>query len=199
VTSRNPNWLEAVPLDVFTPEAAVEFLCDTAARRSETDRAEAAILAEKLGRLPLALAHAASKCRGNRRITFGEYSRRFTGFWKDRPDPRSVHGRSYPTSVFATFTMALDDIVAGSVEGEDRRDPCPEAETVLGVLSLLAPEQIPEFLLTPLWDPSGKHAVMSQDRFDKALEELHAAGLIAWGEFEDGSQHFGVHRIVQEV
>jgi hypothetical protein len=33
-----------VPLDVFTPEAAIAFLCDTANRKQTSDREEAALL-----------------------------------------------------------------------------------------------------------------------------------------------------------
>ena len=85
VTSRNPAWDAAVPLDVLSPEAAVAFLCDAAGRRSERDRAEAGALAEQLGRLPLPLAHAAGKCPGDRRISFADYGRRLAEFWAERP------------------------------------------------------------------------------------------------------------------
>ncbi len=194
VTSRNPNWDAAMPLDVFTPLAAVDFLCETAGRRQEKDREEAAALAAQLGYLPLALAHAASKCQGNRRIGFAAYGRRLAEFWAERPGERDKHGR-YGNSVFGTFTLALDDIVRGGPQGDP--PPCPEAETVLGVLAHLAPEQIPEHLLTPLYEDDG--AVMSEAAIDRALEELAAAGLVTWGEFEDGAPHLGVHRLVQEI
>jgi tetratricopeptide (TPR) repeat protein len=194
VTSRNPAWDAAVPLDVLTREAAVELLCDTAGRRSEKDREEAAALAEQLGRLPLALAHAASKCRGSRRISFADYGRRLAEFWADKPGERAAHGR-YPRSVHATFTLALDEIVAGGPAGDPA--PCPEAETVIGVLAQLAPEEVPDFLLKPLYD--GGSAVLTEAALDRALEELAAAGLVRWGEFQDGALHLGVHRLVQEI
>jgi hypothetical protein len=139
VTSRNPAGDAAVPLDVLTPEAAVRLLCDTAGRKSDRDREEAAALAEQLGRLPLALAHAASKCRGNRRISFADYGRRLGEFWAERPNGRATHGE-YPRSVYATFTLALDEIVKGGPAGDP--PPCPEAEMVIGVLAHLAPEEV---------------------------------------------------------
>ena len=141
VTSRNPNWDAAVPLDVFSPEAAVTFLCETAGRSRDKDRAEAAALAEQLGFLPLALAHAASMCRGNGRIGFADYARRISEFWTDHPDGRATHGH-YGRSVYATFTLALEDILKGGPSGDPA--PCPEAETVMGVLAHLDPEQIPD-------------------------------------------------------
>src|SRR5262245_16776635 len=124
VTSRNPEWDAAAPLDVFTPEAAVEFLCDTANRRQPRDREEASPLAEQLGRLPLALAHAANKCRVSPHISFADYGRRLVELWAQKPDACTTHGR-YLLSVHATFSIALDAIVAGGTEGE--LPPCPEA------------------------------------------------------------------------
>ncbi len=197
VTSRNPNWTAAVELDVFTPEAAVDFLCETAGRGQPSDREDAAALAAQLGYLPLALAHAGSHCqiRLNPRITFAAYSRRLTEFWDEKPDAAdSVHGR-YATSVLATFSLALDDIVAGRPDGDPA--PCPEAETVMGVLAHLAPEQVPEFLLRPLF--AGAHAVMPEAAFDRALKALAAGALATWGAFEDGAPHLSVHRLVQEI
>jgi hypothetical protein len=97
-------------LDVFTPEAAVAFLCETAGRVQDKDKAETSALAAQLGYLPLALAHAASMCRGNKRITFADYARRLTEFWTEHPDGRATHGK-YGRSVYANFTLALDDIL----------------------------------------------------------------------------------------
>ena len=196
VTSRNPAWDAAVPLAPMRPEAAVDFLCATARRNRPEDRAEAAALAADLGYLPLALAHAASKCHvaSNRRLGFAAYGGRLAEFWDSRPDARSPQGR-YPRSVYATFTLALDEIVAGGVDGAP--PPCPEAETVLGVLAHLEAQQIPEFMLVPLWQGDG--APMAEAALDRALEGLAAAGLVTWGEFEDGAPHLGVHRLVQEI
>lgn len=194
VTSRNSQWDAAVPLDVLTPEAAVEFLCHAADRRQPQDCGEAAVVAEQLGRLPLALAHAASKCRVSRHISFADYGRRLAELWAYKPDACVTHSRAL-LSVHATFSIALDAIVAGDAEGE--LPPCPEAETVIGVLAHLAPDQVPEVLLAPL--SAGDGAAMSAAALDRALAELAATGLVAWGEFEDGAPHLNVHRLVQEI
>jgi tetratricopeptide (TPR) repeat protein len=194
VTSRNPEWDGAVPVDVLTREAAVAFLCDTADRRQRQDCEEAAALAEQLAYLPLALAQAASKCRVSPGISFADYGRRVTEIWAHKPDACITHGRYLP-SVHATFSIALDAIVAGGAEGE--LPPCPEAETVIGVLAHLEPDRVPELLLAPLC--AGDDAAMSAAALDRALAQLAASGLIAWGEFEDGSPHLNVHRLVQEI
>jgi tetratricopeptide (TPR) repeat protein len=194
VTSRYPEWDAEVPLDVFTPEAAVEFLCGTTNRRQPQDREAAAALAEPLGRLPLALAHAASKCRVSSHISLADYRRRLSELWAHKPDACVTHSRCL-LSVHATVSVALDAIVAGGAE--DEPPPCPEAETVIGVLAHLAPDQVPEFLLAPLY--TGDGAVMSAAAFERALAELAATGLVDWGEFEDGAPHVNVHRLVQEI
>jgi tetratricopeptide (TPR) repeat protein len=194
VTSRNPGWEAAVSLDVLTPKAAVEFLCDTANRRQLQDRKEAAALAEQLGCLPLALAHAASKCHVSPDISFADYGRRLTEIWAHESDACVTHSR-HLLSVHATFSIALDAIVAGGAEGAP--PPCPEAETVIGVLAHLAPDQVPEFLLAPLY--AGDGAAMSATAFERALAELAATALVDWGEFEDGAPHLNAHRLVQEI
>ena len=64
ITSRWPDWqdhAEAFEVDIFPPEIAVDFLMKKAAH---PDRDAAARLAEALGRLPLALAHARALLRG---------------------------------------------------------------------------------------------------------------------------------------
>ena len=118
-----------MPIGVFESEAAIDFLCATAARKGDKDREEAATLAEQLGRLPLALAHAASKCRGARRISFADYGRRLEEFWREHPNKRAAHG-GYGSSVYATFSIALEDILTG--DPNEGRPACPEAEEVAG-------------------------------------------------------------------
>ena len=73
--------------------------------------------------------------------------------------------------------LAMDQTLAGGANGEPA--PCPEAETVMGVLAHLAPERVPEFMLVPLYE--GQHAVISEAGFDRALEGLAAAGLVHLG------------------
>jgi tetratricopeptide (TPR) repeat protein len=179
---------------VFTPEAAVEFLCDTTNRRQPQDCEAALALAEQLGRLPLALGHAASKCRVSPHISFADYGRRLSELSAHKPDACVTHSRCL-LSVHATVSLALDAIVTGGAE--DEPPPCPEAETVMGVLAQLAPDQVPEHLLGPLY--AGDGAAMSAAAFERALTELAATGLVDWGEFEDGAPHVNVHRLVQEI
>ena len=68
ITTRWSQWDDiAGKIDVGTldREAAIDFLCERAHRPN--DREEAALLADDLGCLPLALDHAGSYCRGGRR------------------------------------------------------------------------------------------------------------------------------------
>jgi hypothetical protein len=63
ITSRFSDWsgwADEVPLDVLPIQEAITFLQDRAGR---CDEAGARTLAEALGRLPLALDHAAATCK----------------------------------------------------------------------------------------------------------------------------------------
>ena len=40
---------------------------------------------------------------------------------------------------------------------------------------------------------------MSEKALDRSLQELAAAGLLTFGEFEDGAPHLNVHRLVQDI
>ena len=194
VTSRYPNWgAVSMPVDVFSPEAAVEFLCTTTLRHRDQDRTEAHALAETLGYLPLALAHAAVKCSANRRITFAGYGRRLTEFWDSHPAAHQEHS-GYGQSVYATFNVALDDVIRGWSDG--LHVPCPQAETLMGVLAYFAPEEIPASLLASLFCDEGP---MMETELDEGLEALALASLLRWGEFDDGTLHVGIHGLVQDV
>ena len=126
ITSRWPRWqghAEALAVDVFPPEVGVEFLVEGAAY---PDRDAAARLAEALGYLPLALAHARAYCAASN-LPFDRYRARIAERIKDLPD-----GADYPASVFATFSLAMDKAAA-----------CPETETLMGIAAFLAPDRIP--------------------------------------------------------
>ena len=58
ITSRWRDWTgeaDALDVDVFPPDVALDYLCETAGRSQPQDREDAAALAKELGYLPLAL------------------------------------------------------------------------------------------------------------------------------------------------
>jgi hypothetical protein len=112
ITSRFSDWSELaaeVALDVLPLEKAVAFL------QSRTGRSDAEgekTLAEALGRLPLALDHAAAYCKRTQ-MQFAEYAKKAASLIDIAP-----RGVGYLRSVGATFDLAISEAVA----------QCPSAE-----------------------------------------------------------------------
>ena len=127
ITSRFSDWrgwADEVSLDVLPIAEAVAFLMDRAGR---SDEAGARTLAEALGRLPLALDHAAATCKRTQ-MSFAAYAAKASSLIAAAP-----RGAPYPRSVAATFDLAIDDAVA----------QCPTAEDLIAFLAFCAPERIP--------------------------------------------------------
>src|SRR5262249_49523729 len=101
ITSRFSDWGELadeVALDVLPLDEAVALLESRAGRR---DAAGASTLAEALGRLPLALDHAAAYCKRTQ-MQFGDYATKASRLINDAP-----RGAGYPRSIAATFDLAI--------------------------------------------------------------------------------------------
>jgi hypothetical protein len=84
-------------------EEAVAFL---QGRTGRSDAAGAETLAEALGRLPLALDHAAAYCKRTQ-MQFGDYAKKASSLIDAAP-----RGAGYPRSVAATFNLAITEAVA---------------------------------------------------------------------------------------
>jgi hypothetical protein len=127
ITSRWPRWqghAEALAVDVFPPEVAIDFLMYGTA---DPDRNAAARLAEALGYLPLALAHALAYC-SECNVGFDDYRQRIAERLGDDDNP-----------VVATFGLAMERLTASR----------PEAETLMEIAAFLAPDRIPLAIITP--------------------------------------------------
>ena len=131
VTSRWQDWhkkARELPLNVFSEEAALEFLMAQArgaAERPEETRAAAAQLAQDLGCLPLALAIARAHA-WSMGWTFAQYRNHLAQMLeRDR-----TKGVDYPRSIAATFALAI----------EKAKATAPEAERLLAIAAYLAPD-----------------------------------------------------------
>jgi TIR domain-containing protein/NB-ARC domain-containing protein len=130
ITSRFSDWselAEEVPLDVLPLEEAVAFL----QVRTGRGYAGAQTLAEVLGRLPLALDHAAAYCKRTQ-MRFADYAEKASTLIDAAP-----RGVGYLRSVAATFDLAITEAVA----------QCPAAEPLMAYLAQCAPERIPMTLV----------------------------------------------------
>ncbi len=175
ITSRFSDWsgwADEVSLDVLPIAEAVAFLKDRAAR---SDEAGARTLAEALGRLPLALDHAAATCKRTQ-TSFAEYATKASDLIAAAP-----RGAPYPRSVAATFDLAIDDAVA----------QCPAAEALMAFLAYCAPERIPLTLV--------EGAIDDETERTPALSALAELSLVKHDPFEDGAPAVTVHRLVQAV
>jgi tetratricopeptide (TPR) repeat protein len=174
ITSRFSDWSELadeVALDVLPLEEAVALL------RSRTARgfAGAQTLAEVLGRLPLALDHAAAYCKRTQ-MRFADYATKASSLIDAAP--RSV---GYPRSVAATFDLAITEAVA----------QCPAAEPLMAYLAQCAHERIPMTLV--------EGAVEDEVKCMEALAAIAEVSLVKHDPFEDGTPAVTVHRLVQAV
>jgi tetratricopeptide (TPR) repeat protein len=174
ITSRFSDWSEVadeVALDGLPLEEAVALL------RSRTGRgyAGAQTLAEVLGRLPLALDHAAAYCKRTQ-MRFADYAEKAFGLISTAP-----RGTSYPRSVAATFDLAISEAVA----------QCQAAEALMAYFAQCAPERIPMTLV--------EGAVEDEAECMKGLAVLAEVSLVKHDPFEDSTPAVTVHRLVQAV
>jgi tetratricopeptide (TPR) repeat protein len=178
ITSRFSDWggwAEEVALDVLPLEEATAFL---QSRAGFNDEAGATLLAETLGRLPLALDHAAAFCR-SAHMRFADYAAKASQLIAAAP-PRARRA-AYPRSVAATFDLAIDAAVA----------QCPAAEALMAFFAQCAPERIPMVLV--------EGAIEDETERLEALAALTELSLVKHDPFEDGTSAATVHRLVQAV
>jgi tetratricopeptide (TPR) repeat protein len=175
ITSRFSDlatWAEEVPLDVLPIAEASEFLLS---RAGSSDEAGARTLAETLGRLPLALDHAAATCK-LAQMSFAAYATKASSLITSAP-----RGVGYPRSVAATFDLAIAEAVA----------QCPAVEVLAAFLAHCAPERVPMALVEGSIDDE---TVRMQ-----ALAAFAEVSLVKHDPFEDGTPAVIVHRLVQAV
>ena len=140
-----------------------------------SDASGAKPLAEALGRLPLALDHAAAYCKRTQ-MRFADYAEKASSLINTVP-----RGTGYPRSVAATFDLAITEAVA----------QCPVAEALMAYLAQCAPERIPMILV--------EGAVEDEAERSEALCALAGVSLMKNDPFEDDTAAVTVHRLVQAV
>ena len=164
------DWAEEVALDVLPGTEAVAFLEGRAGR---LDKEGAATLAEALGRLPLALDHAAAYCKRTQN-SFLAYEAKAARLIAAAP-----RGVNYPRSVAATFDLAIDEATK----------QCAAAEPLMAYLAQCAPERIPMSLV--------EGAIADEIEREAGLLALNEVSLLKHDPFEDGTPAVTVHRLVQ--
>jgi len=185
ITSRSSQWSSTVtPLQVepFEPEVAREFLLKLS---GSNDATSADALAEELGYLPLALAHAGHYVRNTPR-SLKQYLADFRANTKKHLK-RKDDLDEYEKTIFDTFDLSIRAV-------KERSKP---AEALMSLCAFLARRDIPLFLLQA--DPSVlpkmlQSTVRNADKLDDALRLLSQFGLI---DIEDDA--FSIHTLVHLI
>ena len=185
ITSRLSSWSAAVltlALDVLSRKDATAFLLertdrDPGRRKADDDDHRARELAEELGCLALALEQAGAYIVRHRLDLAGYLTR-----WRRSRSTVlawfNERVMQYPHSVAMTWQTSVDQL------GDAARD-------LLGWLSWLAPEPVPEALLETL-DEDGE----SHEDLLEVLAELEGYSLVTR---DRDRPFFAVHRLVQQV
>ena len=125
------------------------------------------LLAKELGYLPLALSHAAAFCRA-RDTDFKDYLEKLAERVKEKPDRRSRAGKDYPWSVYETFELGLERVLAG--QPELGVPPQPRAEELMGIMAYLGSDGIPLDLFP--------ESLFSRDELSGLIAALNEAALL---------------------
>jgi hypothetical protein len=184
VTSRLGGWsrnVSPVEVEEWAMPEAVRYL-EHASGRDDLTGKNAETIAEALGRLPLALSHAAAYLRDLVTVAAEDYVEALAEHMAEAPEDAD-----YPRAVFATFQEAAK-------EAESR---APGALAVLSLAAFYAPDAIPEELFQQqpgCYPPPLAPLAENKKALNEAIGRLHRLSLV---EFDPARRVFSVHRLVQ--
>ena len=180
ITSRDRSLRQfgaLLTVDVFDEDTATDYLVKRAARAH--DKAAARTLAQALGGLPLALAHAGAYCADG--TSFSDYRRQLVGL--PARELFDTHPEAfYERTVASTWKTSIAAAVMLA----------PLAGELLELAAYLAPDAIPKTLLASVLDD--RDAIGEQRRLTDALNALARYSLAT---IDDST--LGVHRLLQKV
>ncbi|MEO0551225.1 MAG: tetratricopeptide repeat protein [Pseudomonadota bacterium] len=180
ITSRDPRWegvAAPIDVDVFTPQAATQFLLE---RTGRDDVEGAEELAERLGYLPLALEQAAGYLNEASDMPFvGPESYLFYLNDMIRKAPDS---ETYADSVYGAVSLSLEKAAKQN----------PEAIAFFGLLALMDPDRIPLGLFEDAPPFNGLELT-------EVVNALSRVSLVKRTPLEDGRPAISVHRLSQDV
>ncbi len=184
VTSRLSGWpatVSSIEIEEWALPDAIRYLRQESGRADLTEAA-AGELAEVLGRLPLALSHAAALLRARPNITAASYVASLARRMSEAPADAE-----YPRAVFATFREAI-----AAAERE-----APGAGLVISLAAFFAPDDIPEELFAQppdCYPPALAELLTIPGGIEDAIGALAHLSLV---DFHSSSRAFSAHRLVQ--
>lgn len=187
ITSRNPRWdsvVDALPVDVLTPEESVEFLRKRV--RHAISTAEAGKLGEALGHLPLALEQAGALL-AETGLSVPDYLRNL----ELRTKQLLSEGKppEYPLSMTAVWVLSVEKLL----------EKAPEAVDILRLCAFFGPEPIPRDVFGQI--PEGispQLAALLSDpiKLSRIVGELNRYAL---ARVDPVSRTLQVHRLIQAL
>jgi hypothetical protein len=172
VTSNAPDWrglAQPIELKLWPRETGADYLIARTGRAAE--RADAEVLSEALGGLPLAHEQAAAYCE-RLSVSLADYARRLAAtpiklLDAEKDAPLDYHDK---LTVAKTFALAIDE--AAKLH--------PAAEPLITYAALLAPEPIPLFLFSEGPEKFGAPLAseLAGDGLDEAVAALRAFALV---------------------
>jgi tetratricopeptide (TPR) repeat protein len=181
VTSRFAAWgsgVVKVAIEQWPKRVATSYLRKES-RRSNLTAANAEAIATALGRLPLALSHAAAYLRENENATAESYLGAIARHMREAPESAEDH-----RAVFATFQQQIKELATG-------------ARGILFLAAFYAPDDIPEELFTQsaeLYPPALADVAADPLKLEEAIGALNRLSLI---DFATEPRTFSVNRLVQ--
>ena len=166
ITTRNNEWLDAIHVDIFEP---VEALALTKKLLFKVDP-EAKTLCEELGYLPLGIAQACAYIL-HEKLSASEYLEKLRQVPKIFEEDKRLLGIKLPSTMMALWQVTFETLKKSS----------PEALSLLHALAYLAPDSIPEKVLTQ----SSSYA---------AIEAARHYALI-----QKNENGFSMHRLTQQI
>jgi len=185
-----------IRLETWLPADTIHYLRREIGRTDLSD-ADALLLAQTLGFLPLALAHAAAYLKSTVNVTARRYLERINDHLA-----RTPRGADYDRAVYATFREAI----------ARAEESAPGAAALLCLASCFAPDALPEELfrqtadvyaaLTPVIPEAGepsrdlRAAVADAIDMEDALGALHRFSLLT---FSLETRSYTMHRLVAKA
>jgi len=108
---------------------------------------------------------------------------------KEKPDRRSRAGKDYPWSVYETFELGLERVLAG--QPDLSVPPQPRAEELMGIMAYLGSDGIPLDIFP--------ERLFSRDELSSLVAALNEAALLTRTRLPGGAPAVNVHRLVQRV
>jgi tetratricopeptide (TPR) repeat protein len=182
VTSRHRGGYDAfgeeLAVDVFDVDTARRYLLARSGR-TEQEADDARVVANALGCLPLALAHAAAYCAAETGVPLGDYLELLKGLPSQDLFDTSPE-IFYQHTVAATWNTSITAA----------EQQAPMARQALQMTTYLAPEAIPRDFFSVLYDGSTTGRKLVAD----ALTALHTYSLVTVA-----GNRVSVHRLLQKV